>query len=282
MRCSRTGPSGFTVEFENADEVLQEYRTNLSMGGLRLETAERIALHSSVTVTLRGPFGAVETLQATVVAPLPGGVALSVGAQAKGLPDRLLARTVQKSVDVEAVPKDAGGEESGECEEALDAEMLADAEEASDAEELADDSGAATGTGPQTMWDRIRGMARTKKILLAAKAERTERALLLQDNDPQVLFSLLKNPRLTADEVVRIAKSPYLTFQTAELLMKSTVWFANVDVRVALVHNPKLPTPFALRILPTLPEAEVKAIARGAATSMALKTAALRRLQTGT
>jgi len=98
VRCSRTGPTGFTVEFENADEVLREYGTNLSMGGLRLETAERPALHSILTITLRGPFGAVEELPATVVAPLPGGVALAVGALPKDLPDRLLVKTVREAV----------------------------------------------------------------------------------------------------------------------------------------------------------------------------------------
>jgi hypothetical protein len=248
MRCSRVGPSNFTVEFENAEEVLQEYRTNLSLGGLRLETAEKLPLHSILTVTLQGPFGATEALQATVVAPLPGGMALSVGALAKDLPDRLLVRGIQDAEEVVDPPIGAGG----------------------------------AAPWPQNTWDRIRGMGRTAKILLAAKAERTERALLLQDNDPQVLFSLLKNPRITADEVVRIAKSPYLTFQTAELLMKSSLWIANLDVRVALIHNPKTAQTFAMRILATLPESEVKVIARGAATSMALKTAALRRLQTGT
>jgi hypothetical protein len=48
-----------------------------------------------------------------------------------------------------------------------------------------------------------------------------------------------------------------------------------------LVHNPKIPLPFALRILPTLPDHEVRAIAKGAATSMPLKQAALRRVQGG-
>jgi hypothetical protein len=130
-------------------------------------------------------------------------------------------------------------------------------------------------------WDRLRALSRTEKLLLAPKADRTERLVLVQDNDPQVLFSLLKNPRITLDEVVRIAKSAYLTYQTAELILKTTQWTATPDVRVALVHNPKTPPTFALRILPTLPEAEVKAIARGAATSMALKQAALKRLQGG-
>jgi len=128
-------------------------------------------------------------------------------------------------------------------------------------------------------WERLRGLARMEKLLLAPKAERTERLVLVQDNDPQVLYSLLKNPRITVDEVVRIAKSAYLVYQTAELILKTSQWAANLDVRVALVHNPKTPPAFALRILPTLPEAEVKVIARGAATSMALKQAALKRLQ---
>ncbi|MFI5182333.1 MAG: PilZ domain-containing protein [Thermoanaerobaculia bacterium] len=133
----------------------------------------------------------------------------------------------------------------------------------------------------RSLWDRLRALPRTEKLLLAPKADRTERLVLVQDNDPQVLYALLKNPRITVDEVVRIAKSAYLTYQTAELILKTTPWTASLEVRVALVHNPKTPPAFALRIVPTLPEAEVKAIARGAATSMALKQAALKRLQGG-
>ncbi|MBV9184796.1 MAG: hypothetical protein JO093_04220, partial [Acidobacteria bacterium] len=53
---------------------------------------------------------------------------------------------------------------------------------------------------------------------------------------------------------------------------------ANLDVRLGLIHNAKTPPAFALRILPTLPESEVRSIARGG-SNMALKTAALRQLQ---
>ena len=61
--------------------------------------------------------------------------------------------------------------------------------------------------------------------------------------------------------------------------MKSTQWLSNVEVRVALVHNAKTPVAFALRLLATLPESEVRTISHGAATSMALKQAALKKLQ---
>jgi hypothetical protein len=130
----------------------------------------------------------------------------------------------------------------------------------------------------QNAWDRIRALSQMEKILLAVKAERSERALFLQDNDPRVLLSLLRNPRLTVEEVARLAKSSFLTYQIADVIVKAAQWMSSLDVRLGLVHNPKTPPAFALRILPTLPDADVRAIARGG-TSMALKQAALRRLQ---
>jgi hypothetical protein len=130
----------------------------------------------------------------------------------------------------------------------------------------------------KTSWDRLRGLSQTEKILLAVKADRAERAVLIQDNDPRVLLSVLRNPRLTVDEVVRIAKSSFLNYQIADVIMKTGQWMANADVRLGLVHNPKTPEAFSLRILPTLPDSEVRAIAR-AGTRMSLKQAALRRLQ---
>lgn len=130
-----------------------------------------------------------------------------------------------------------------------------------------------------SLWERLRGMTPPQKMLLAPKADRVTRALLVQESDPQILFALLKNPRLSIDEVVRVAKSSFLSFQAAELILKTSPWFSNLDVRLALVHNPRTPLPFALRILQTLPDHEVRPIAKGAATSMALKQAALRKIQ---
>ena len=245
VKAVRTGTTAFRVTFDSEAELRAEHRTNLSMGGLRLETTETLPLHSTLVVTLHAPSGSEETVKATVVAPLPGGVALALVASPAGLLERLLAPLPEAATEA--------------------------------TEEEAEESRRREGS----MWDRIRALGRTEKLQLAAKAERSERALLLQDNDPAVLLSLFRNPRLTVDEVIRIAKSPYLTFQIAEVMMKSPLWLANVDVRVALIHNAKVPQAFALRLLPTLPESEVKVIARGAATSLALKTAALRRLQTG-
>jgi hypothetical protein len=201
------------------------------MNGLRLPTTESLALYTPLQVTLRGPSGGEVVVKATVVAPLPQGVALAIA----GNPDELLERLLAKAAEEETPQKQ------------------------------------------QSAWDRIRGLSQMEKILLAVKADRSERAMLLQDNDPRVLLSLLRNPRLTIDEVTRLAKSTYLNMQIADVIVKTGQWMASLEVRLALIHNAKTPQAFALRILPTLPDNEVRAIARGG-TNMALKTAALRQL----
>ncbi len=243
MKVERTGSGAFLAEFETEQELRDEHAANLSFGALRLRTAESVPLNTLLDVMLRGPWGGEIAARATVVAALPDGIALSL----EGDPDEMLARLLLK-VPASAPAAAAPGEER----------------------EPAERSGSA--------WDRVRALSQTEKILLAVKADRTERALLIQDNDPRVLLSVLRNPRLTVDEVVRLAKSSFLTYQIADVIMQAAAWMANLEVRLALIQNPKTPQAFGLRILPTLPESEVRAIAR-AGTSMALKQAALRRLQ---
>src|SRR4051812_33166461 len=230
MNVTRTASAAFTVEFENEEELREEHRANLSMGGLRLATTESVALNATLLLTLRGPWGGESFARATVVANFPDGIALAIDGSADEHLARLLAKTDE--------PEEKN----------------------------------------QNIWDRTRALSQMEKLLLAVKADRTERALLLQDNDPRVLLSLLRNPRLTVDEVARMAKSSFLNFQIADVIMKASQWSSNLDVRLGLIHNPKTPQALALRILPTLPENDIRAIAR-AGTNMALKQAALRRLQ---
>jgi len=249
MRVTRTAAAAFTAELESEQELRDEHRLNLSMGALRLPTAERVPMHTTLLVTLRGPWGGETFVRATVVAALPDGIALAVDGNADERLQRLLER-----------PAGIAGEPS--------------APDAAESEPASDD----TPEKRQNSWDRIRALSQMEKILLAVKADRTERALLLQDNDPRVLLSLLRNPRLTIDEVARLARSSFLNYQIADVLMKTSQWMGNLDVRLGLVHNPKTPPAFSLRLLPTLPDAEVRTIARQG-TNMALKQAALRRLQ---
>src|SRR5438270_9125256 len=235
MKVTRTASAAFTAEFESEEELRLEHAANLSFNALALETSEAIARDATLLVTLRGPWGGETFVKATVVAALPGRIALAIEGDSEEMLRRLLER-----VEEQEAPEPPEKQ--------------------------------------QNAWDRMRSLSQMEKLLLAVKADRSERALLAQDNDPRVLLSLLRNPRLTVDEVARLAKSSFLTYQIADVIMKTGQWMANLDVRLGLIHNAKTPPAFAMRILPTLPESEVRSIARGG-TNMALKTAALRQLQ---
>ncbi|MEO8034075.1 MAG: hypothetical protein ABI837_06545 [Acidobacteriota bacterium] len=266
MRVSRTAAAAFTIEFESEAELREEHRTNLSIGALRVPTSESVALNAMILLTLRGPGGGEAFASATVVMALPDSIALALNGNADEILARLLAGTT------------TGETGANDALQPHDEAPLPTEGEATAAEEDASPTSDNTPEKRQNAWDVVRSLSQIEKILLAVKAERTERALLLADSDPRVLLSLLRNPRLTADEVTRLAKSSSLNFQIADVIMKAGQWMGSLDVRLALIQNAKTPPAFALRILPTLPDAEVKAIARGG-TSMALKQAALRRLQ---
>ncbi len=247
MRVERRGPLELAVEFESEAELQAEGRANLAVGGILLRPAEPLPPFTTVTLHLLLAGRGATTVQASVVAAPPGALALQIQGDAAAIVPALLAA----APEIAAATAETGAEE-----------------EAADAD-------------PGTLWDRLRKLTPAQKMLLAPKADRSTRALLVQDSDPMVLFALLKNPRLSLDEVVRVAKSSFLGFQAAELILKTSQWASNLDVRVALIQNPKLALPLALRILPTLPDAEVRALAKGGATSNALKQAALRRVVGG-
>ena len=253
MRTEPAGPAVFRVEFDSPAELAAVERASLGVGGLLLASSDPLPPDTPVALTLQMAGGSEVAVAARVVGALPGALAL----QLEGNPAEIV-RTLLAPLPAAAVVDVA-------------AEAAAEVEVGSPVDEAASGS----------LWERLRRLTPPQKMMLASKADRFERAILVQDSDPQVLFALLKNPRLGTDEVLRVAKSSFLSFQAAELILKTQPWFANLDVRVALIHNPKLPMPFALRILPTLPDNEVRIISRGAATSMALKQAALRRLQGG-
>lgn len=246
MHSEPNGPAAFRVEFDSPAELAAIERASLGVGGLLLASAESLPPDALLALTLRVAGGPEVAVAARVVAALPGALALHL----EGSPAEIVRALL-------APPPTAG-------------------EGANVAAGQVEDEAASV-----SLWERLRRLTPPQKMMLAAKADRFERAILVQDSDPQVLFALLKNPRLGTDEVLRVAKSSFLSFQAAELILKTQPWFANLDVRVALIHNPKLPLPFAMRILPTLPDNEVRVISRGAATSMALKQAALKRIQGG-
>ena len=128
----------------------------------------------------------------------------------------------------------------------------------------------------QSRLDELRAMPRPQKLILAGKADRATRMMLIRDVDPQVLYYVCKNPRITLDEILEITRLGTLSGTVADLIATTSQWVQSEQVRLNLVQNPKTPTPTALKLLPGLNIRHLQAMAKSWNIRPQVKQAALK------
>ena len=101
-----------------------------------------------------------------------------------------------------------------------------------------------------------------EKLALALSGDRDLRFQLLRDPNKSLHPLVLKNPRIGLEEVQWAAKLTTLNPEALKLIADHQEWGKNAGIAAALVRNPKTPIPVALKLVPRLPVAELRAIAR--------------------
>lgn len=152
------------------------------------------------------------------------------------------------------------------CKELL---FSAQADAAANEEETAAPRPLVPGTRPLTLGER-------KSLARSWKREVIER--LLVDPHVDVVAMLLRNPRLTEDDVLRIATARRASAAVLELLLTARRWNCRARVRRALLRNPNLPEAHAVRLVGLLNRQELRELARDPALPARVTTALRRRL----
>jgi hypothetical protein len=107
---------------------------------------------------------------------------------------------------------------------------------------------------------------------LARRPNRNSFEKLLNDPHPLVMRQLLRNPKLTEDDVVRlIARRP--ARQEALHELTQTTWLSRSRVRLAILLNPGSPSRIAIPLLPLCTRGELLEVLRSD-TSAVLRTTA--------
>jgi hypothetical protein len=109
---------------------------------------------------------------------------------------------------------------------------------------------------------------------LARSANRRVFEKLLRDPHPLVLRQLLGNPRLTEDDVVRLAARRPLPAATVETLAESPRWLRRPRVRLTLLLNPGTPPQISMPLLAVCTRCELLEVVHGADTPLALRGSA--------
>ncbi|HVN86225.1 MAG TPA: hypothetical protein VMW17_15420 [Candidatus Binatia bacterium] len=113
-----------------------------------------------------------------------------------------------------------------------------------------------------TLYNLITHMTVGEKIKLALKGNRDARNILIRDANRIIPRFVLQNPRITEDEVSAISRNRNLDSDILRIIGDHKEWSKLPMVRSALVTNPKTPVAVALRFVSTLPERELRLLAK--------------------
>jgi Tfp pilus assembly protein PilZ len=129
--------------------------------------------------------------------------------------------------------------------------------------------------------ERLRGLTLVQQHKLAKHGEVSERIVLERMYGKSVWEQLLRNPRITAPEVARIARMGALPRPMVEIICNNGAWLQIPEIRRALLSNPRLGTDQILRVLRLVPKHELKLAATATSYPHPVRDAAKRLLRDG-
>jgi hypothetical protein len=109
---------------------------------------------------------------------------------------------------------------------------------------------------------RIRAMNPNQRAMLARKADRVERQILLKDTSPQVLQALLNNPRIEGKDVLRLVQSTHTAAPVLKRVADDPRWGKSQEILAVIAKNPKTPAPQAIRMTDKLRTSDLRWMAK--------------------
>ncbi|MBL0217433.1 MAG: PilZ domain-containing protein [Myxococcales bacterium] len=127
-----------------------------------------------------------------------------------------------------------------------------------------------------TALDKLRGLSLPQQVRKAASSNPATRMALERIYGKAVWEALLRNPRLTAPEVSKLARMGTMPRVLLEHIVNNGAWLQIPEVRRALLTNPRLGTDQILRVLRLMPKHELKVASTSATYTFAVRDAAKR------
>jgi hypothetical protein len=105
---------------------------------------------------------------------------------------------------------------------------------------------------------RIAAMNVAKRIALAMKGTREERAILIRDPNRIVTAAVLSSPKMTETEIAGIARMANVSEDVLRTIANNRAWLKNYAVAVSLTKNPKTPVALSMNLLSRLNEKDLR------------------------
>ncbi len=127
-----------------------------------------------------------------------------------------------------------------------------------------------------SMIRRIMYMNAKDRMKLAMKGDREARGILIRDSNRVVATAVIKNPRVTDQEVENIAAMRTVADEVLRLIAMNRGWARSYTIIHNLVRNPRTPLPTVISTLPRIRTKDLKHLSQNRNVSEAARRQALR------
>ncbi|HET7435890.1 MAG TPA: hypothetical protein VFN10_14375 [Thermoanaerobaculia bacterium] len=129
------------------------------------------------------------------------------------------------------------------------------------------------------VWARVAFMSVSEKVQLAFKGDRSARLVLVRDRNRLVCSAVMRNPRLTDQEVDNIAGMRNVDSEVLRLIGMKKDWMGKYNIMLTLCRNPKAPVGLVLTFINRLTLRDLKGLKDDKGVSQAVRDSARRLFQ---
>ncbi|HVQ37826.1 MAG TPA: hypothetical protein VMS31_09845 [Pyrinomonadaceae bacterium] len=123
---------------------------------------------------------------------------------------------------------------------------------------------------------RIMFMKLKDRVKLAMKGDREARSILIRDSNRVVATAVIKNPRVTDQEIESIAAMRTVADEVLRLIAMNRAWARSYAIIHNLVRNPRTPLPTVISTLPRIRTKDLKQLSQNRNVSESARRQALR------
>ncbi len=201
-------------------------------------------------------------------------IAIALAANPEVLED-LLERLIEASE-----PKAEDTEETGGASETKTTDEI---NQTNEDEDNTDDStneefGEIEEAEPENLFQMVSRMTVADKMKLALKGNNEARGLLIKDSNKIVSSSVLKNPKITDEEVIRLTASNGTPEDLLRIVARGKEWMKSSQIKKNLVTNPKTPLAISMKLVRSLDKKSLEKIGKSKNIPNALATEARKAL----
>ncbi|MCB0272766.1 MAG: hypothetical protein KDD46_07115 [Bdellovibrionales bacterium] len=113
-----------------------------------------------------------------------------------------------------------------------------------------------------SLYQLIQTLNVAQKIKVALKGNKEARNLLVKDSNKLVACAVIKNPRITDNEVLAYCQNRSIQEEILRIICLNSQWVRHYSVQSALASNPKTPFQHSLRFLKMLNVNDLKRLSK--------------------